>query len=454
MREKRPYWIPGLLLLIFAWTSSCGESIPVDCATEEECTTENEGGFQTGTVAGIAAGGAAVAVLAGGAISGGGESSDGGGSSGAADSTNGPSSTSFYLSNDTDYSIQNVFVSASEDDDWGNDRLILPTLGASSIYIGEIECDQQLDFRVDFFPATIGEHKKYNYFNSCQNQSLTWTIDSISQSRFEISSGELPPAIPANLEAVAGTEQITISWDAVSNATSYTVFWNTVPTQSKYSDAVATDQMIDGLATSSFTHTGLTPGQFYYYRVAAFNQAGSRGLSSEASAITILLEEPEISVEEDVSEDTAIPVVGGGVSEDTDTSFSRVNTEILQTKCIICHMDGSLAQNTPLVYVSSSTSTHEIVNFNVVMNYFDAADGNKAKYLQKAQGGAAHGGGAVINSASAEFKLLNEWINSLETEETAPTETEETAPTETEETAPTEVDLSLRKHSSHTVYSE
>ena len=145
--------------------------------------------------------------------------------------------------------------------------------------IGEIECDQQLDFRVDFFPATIGEHKKYNYFNSCQNQSLTWTIDSISQSRFEISSGELPPAIPANLEAVAGTEQITISWDAVSNATSYTVFWNTVPTQSKYSDAIATDQMIDGLATSSFTHTGLTPGQFYYYRVAAFNQAGSRGLS-------------------------------------------------------------------------------------------------------------------------------------------------------------------------------
>jgi len=73
-----------------------------------------------------------------------------------------------------------------------------------------------------------------------------------------------------------------------------------------------------------------------------------------------------------------------------------------------------------------------------VMNYFDAADGNKEKYLQKAQGGAAHGGGAVINSASAEFKLLNEWINSLETEEAAPTE----------------VDLSLRKHSSHTVYSE
>jgi hypothetical protein len=343
-----------------------------------------------------------------------------------AECTSVSSSTSFYLSNETDFSIQNVFVSASEDDDWGNDKLILPTLGSSSIYIGEIECDQQLDFRVDFFPATIGEHKKYNYFNSCQNQSLTWTINSISQSRFEISSGELPPAIPSNLEAVAGAEQITISWNVVSNATSYTVFWNTVPTQSKYSNAVATDQMIDGLATSSFTHTGLDPGQSYYYRVAAFNQAGSRGLSSEASATLIPAEESEISVEEDVL-------------EDTDASFSRVNTEILQAKCIVCYMDGSLAQNTPLVYVSTSTSTHELTNYNVVLNYFDAADGNKERFLQKAQGGAAHGGGAVINPASAEFKLLNEWINSLETEE---------------ETASAEVDLSLRKYSSHTVYSE
>ena len=82
MREKRQCWILGFLLLIFAWTSSCGEPIPVDCATAEECTTENEGGFQTGTVAGIAAGGAAVAVLAGGGLS-----SDDGGSSGSGSST-------------------------------------------------------------------------------------------------------------------------------------------------------------------------------------------------------------------------------------------------------------------------------------------------------------------------------------------------------------------------------
>jgi len=61
----------------------------------------------------------------------------------------------------------------------------------------------------------------------------------------------------------------------------------------------------------------------------------------------------------------------------TDASFARVNTEVLQAKCMMCHMDGGFAQNTPLTYANPSSSTHELANYNVVMNYFDAADGNK-----------------------------------------------------------------------------
>ena len=46
---------------------SCGEPVPVDCTPDEEqCTSETEGGFETGTVAGVAAGGAAVIALVGG----------------------------------------------------------------------------------------------------------------------------------------------------------------------------------------------------------------------------------------------------------------------------------------------------------------------------------------------------------------------------------------------------
>ena len=93
---------------------------------------------------------------------------------------------------------------------------------------------------------------------------------------------KMPPAVPGNLEAVAGSQQITLTWDEVGSATSYTIFWNTVPTQAKFKDAEQKDQRIDEVS-NPFTHDNLTIGQDYYYRVAAFNQAGSRGLSSEAS---------------------------------------------------------------------------------------------------------------------------------------------------------------------------
>ena len=95
---------------------------------------------------------------------------------------------------------------------------------------------------------------------------------------------KMPPARPDNLQAVAGSQQITLNWNAVSNATSYTVFWNTEPTQSNYNNAVAIDNMTEGITTNSYVHTGLADNETYYYRVAASNQAGSRGLSSEASA--------------------------------------------------------------------------------------------------------------------------------------------------------------------------
>ena len=58
------YWI---LLLCLPLLVNCGEPVPIDCTPDQEqCTTENEGGFQTGSAAGIAAGAAGVALLAGG----------------------------------------------------------------------------------------------------------------------------------------------------------------------------------------------------------------------------------------------------------------------------------------------------------------------------------------------------------------------------------------------------
>ena len=82
----RRWLLLGLCSLLLL---SCGEPVPVDCTPDEEqCTSETEGGLETGTVAGVAAGGAAVIALVGGASLGGGD--DGGGSGGGSSSTTTP----------------------------------------------------------------------------------------------------------------------------------------------------------------------------------------------------------------------------------------------------------------------------------------------------------------------------------------------------------------------------
>ena len=107
---------------------------------------------------------------------------------------------------------------------------------------------------------------------------------------------KMPPAVPGNLEAVAGSQQITLTWDKVGNASSYRIYWDDTKeieaNLKQITDAEGnpntslTVQTIKDNVTNPYVHTGLTPGTTYYYRVAAFNQAGSKGLSAEASATT------------------------------------------------------------------------------------------------------------------------------------------------------------------------
>ena len=110
---------------------------------------------------------------------------------------------------------------------------------------------------------------------------------------------KMPPAIPGNLQAVAGSQRITLTWDAVSNASSYRIYWDTKEIEANLKQIMdaegdpntsITVVTIKDNVTSPYVHlgqpsnvTGLTPGTKYYYRVAAFNQAGSKGLSAEAS---------------------------------------------------------------------------------------------------------------------------------------------------------------------------
>ena len=89
------------------------------------------------------------------------------------------------------------------------------------------------------------------------------------------------PAAPTGLFAMAYDSEVILFWSETSGATSYTVYWNTT-------GSVTTSDNKEVRSTAEFTHTGLTNGTTYYYRVSASNASGEGQLSAEeASAMPV-----------------------------------------------------------------------------------------------------------------------------------------------------------------------
>ena len=89
------------------------------------------------------------------------------------------------------------------------------------------------------------------------------------------------PAAPTGVMATGGTNQVTVSWSAVSGASSYNLYWSTTSGVTP-----ATGTKIEGV-TSPAVQTGLSASTTYYYIVTAVNSAGESATSSQAAATTL-----------------------------------------------------------------------------------------------------------------------------------------------------------------------
>jgi subtilase family serine protease len=87
----------------------------------------------------------------------------------------------------------------------------------------------------------------------------------------------LVPAAPSGVSAVGSASSVQLSWNASAGATSYNVY------QGSQAGAESSTPVSTGLTTTSYTVSG-TPGQSFYFKVAAVNAGGTSALSSEASA--------------------------------------------------------------------------------------------------------------------------------------------------------------------------
>jgi hypothetical protein len=105
---------------------------------------------------------------------------------------------------------------------------------------------------------------------NAMGSDLSWTFTTAS-------TASAPPA-PTGVTATAGNNQVSIRWNAVSDATSYNIYWATTSGVTKTSGTQIHD------ATSPFTHTGRTNGSTYYYVVTAVNSFGESVASVQVSA--------------------------------------------------------------------------------------------------------------------------------------------------------------------------
>lgn len=96
--------------------------------------------------------------------------------------------------------------------------------------------------------------------------------------RFNVTGNAIAAPPPENIDALAESEKVTITWDRVSTASSYNIYWSNYPGVSKFTGTVIRN------VTSPYVHLNLTNGLNYYYVVTAENVYGESPESAEVNA--------------------------------------------------------------------------------------------------------------------------------------------------------------------------
>ncbi len=101
-----------------------------------------------------------------------------------------------------------------------------------------------------------------------------------SASSNEASAVPTTPAAPTGVTATAGGGSVVLHWNASSGATGYKVYQGTTP-------GGESNTAIVGVTTTSYTVTGLTPGQTYYFKIAAAAYGVHGAESGEVNAVPL-----------------------------------------------------------------------------------------------------------------------------------------------------------------------
>lgn len=152
----------------------------------------------------------------------------------------------------------------------------------SSIANGATTLVQDTDYTLDGSTVTI--KKEYLAQQSIGTTSLTFTFSAGNPQTLTITVSDTTGAVieaPVLQSVIAGNAQVTLAWIPVVGSTGYRVF--TSVTSASYGTEVAT---VSG-SVYSYTVTGLTNGQTYYFAVKAIKSGTDSDASNKVSAIPV-----------------------------------------------------------------------------------------------------------------------------------------------------------------------
>jgi hypothetical protein len=155
--------------------------------------------------------------------------------------------------------------------------------------------------------------------------------------------GTSPPAMPSNLTAVAASGQVTLNWWEVPIAASYNV-GRSLSSGGPYS-------ITANVSATSYTDTNVVNGVTYYYVVSSVDSAGTGPISSEVSALPLVLGAWFAA--------DAIPGLANGAGVSNWTDLSGNGNTAMQT----------VAANQP-AYVTNAMNGLPVVRFNSVKSNF------------------------------------------------------------------------------------
>lgn len=142
------------------------------------------------------------------------------------------------------------------------------------------------------------------------------------------------------------------------------------------------------------------------------------------SALDISLEalsnNPWLNVDNNDSEENGSGEDGGSNGDSGDESNNsedyfntNISTQVVQNRCIACHIEGGPAASSRLLFVRSDTNNFEEINNNAFRDFLAQEDVTESYIMSKVSGGLGHVGGAQLNVGSDDYNNLQTYLNML-----------------------------------------